>query len=334
MPIPGAPACGCEFSRISPAFAGRALVPVSPPCHHTHAARPFDLLFCLLTCTGPLNRLDCVAGKTIRVLCLGDLVGRPGRRAIRECLPQIKAEYQVDFTIVNVENATNGAGLRVKEGEELLGYGIDCMTSGDHILDFPESADYCEKEYRLLRPVNYEMKGRGAWIYDPGSGVRIGVVNACGHVFMKERCKTQNVFHATRDAVEKLREETPIVFVDMHAEATSEKVAMGWHLDGRASAVFGSHTHVQTADLQVLPGGTGYITDLGMTGPHHGVIGRDAEAVLKRFTTDERHFMKVAKGWIKLTGAIFEVDVSSGKCVGTQLFSHTLEGVEETGEGA
>ncbi|MEZ5992944.1 MAG: TIGR00282 family metallophosphoesterase [Planctomycetota bacterium] len=270
-----------------------------------------------------------MAAKTIRVLCLGDLVGRPGRRVIRECLTQVKADHRIDFTIVNVENATNGAGLRVKEGEELLSYGIDCMTSGDHILDFPESFDYAEREYRLLRPVNYEMKGRGAWIFSAGEGVRVGVVNAAGQVFMKERCKTENAFPATLEAVEKLREETPIVFVDIHAEATSEKIAMGWYLDGKASAVFGSHTHVQTADLQILPGGTGYMTDLGMTGPHHGVIGRDVEAVLKRFTTDERTYMKVAKDWVRMTGAIFEIDVKTGKCVGTKLFSHTLETTSE-----
>jgi len=272
-----------------------------------------------------LERQETVSAKTVRVLCLGDLVGRPGRRVIRECLAQVKADHRIDFTIVNVENATNGAGLRVKEGVEMLGYGIDCMTSGDHILDFPESQDYAEREYRLLRPVNYEMKGRGAWIYSAGDGVRIGVVNAAGQVFMKERCPTANAFPATLEAVERLREETPIIFVDMHAEATSEKVAMGWHLDGKASAVFGSHTHVQTADLQVLPGGTGYLTDLGMTGPHLGVIGRDASAVLKRFTTDERTYMKVAKDWLRMTGAIFEVEVSSGKCVGTELFQHELQ---------
>jgi metallophosphoesterase (TIGR00282 family) len=268
-----------------------------------------------------------VAGKTIRVLCLGDLVGRPGRRAIRECLPAVKAEHRIDFTIVNVENATNGAGIRQKEGDELLGYGVDCMTSGDHIMDFPESQDYAEREYRLLRPVNYEIRGRGAWTYDAG-GPRVGVINACGHVFMKERCKTQNVFHATMAAVERLRDETPIIFVDMHGEATSEKIGMGWFLDGKASVVFGSHTHVQTADVQILPGGTGYITDLGMTGPHEGVIGREVEAVLKRFTTEEKHFLKVAKGWVRLTGAIFEVDVTSGRCVHAELFNHQLNTVD------
>lgn len=236
----------------------------------------------------------------------------------------MKAAHRIDFTIVNVENATNGAGIRRKEGDELLGYGVDVMTSGDHIMDFPESQDYAEEEYRLLRPVNYDIKGRGAWIYDNGNGVRVGVVNACGHVFMKERCKTTNMFNATLEAVEKLREETQVILVDVHAEATSEKIGMGWHLDGKASAVFGSHTHVQTADAQVLPRGTGYLTDLGMTGPHHGVIGRDVEAVLKRFTTEERAYMKVARNNIKLTGAIFEIDVNTGKCVDVELFSHSL----------
>jgi len=259
------------------------------------------------------------------VLCLGDLVGRPGRRGIRECLPAIKAAHRIDFTIVNVENATNGAGIREKEGAELLAYGVDCMTSGDHIMDFPESQDYAEREYRLIRPVNYEIRGRGAWTYELGGGARIGVINACGHVFMKERCKTNNVFHATLEAVERLRGETPIIFVDMHAEATSEKIGMGWFLDGKASVVFGSHTHVQTSDVQILPGGTGYITDLGMTGPHDGVIGRDVEAVLKRFTTAEKAYMNVAKGRVKLMGAVFEIEVQGGRCVGAELFSHALE---------
>lgn len=265
-----------------------------------------------------------MAAQTVRILCLGDLVGRPGRRGIRECLPAIKLQHRIDFTIVNVENATNGAGIRRKEGEELLGYGIDCMTSGDHILDFTDSLEYAEAEYRLLRPVNYDIKGRGAWTFER-NGARIGVINACGQVFMKERCPTANPFHAVDEAIERLRGETNIILLDMHAEATSEKVAMGWHVDGRASAVFGTHTHVQTADLQVLPGGTGYITDLGMTGPHAGVIGRDVVPVLKRFTTSEKAYMNVARGNVKLNGAIFEINVTSGKCVGTELFSHTAE---------
>lgn len=265
-----------------------------------------------------------MASDTIRVLCLGDLVGRPGRRAIRECLDDIRSEHAIDFTIVNIENATNGAGVREKEATELLGYGIDCMTSGDHILDFPEVNDFMSKEPRLLHPVNYDIPGHGACVYDTPKG-KVGVINAVGHVFMKDRVKTANVFQAVHDAVNRMRDDTRVIFVDIHGEATSEKVGMGWHLDGQASAVFGTHTHVQTADIQILPGGTGYITDLGMTGPHMSVIGRDVEAVLKRFTTTEKQYMKVAKQWIRLTGAIFEVDASSGKCVGTQLFQHELE---------
>ena len=267
----------------------------------------------------------------IRVLCLGDLVGRPGRRAIREGLAQVKQQHGIDFTIVNVENATNGAGIREKEGVELLSYGIDVMTSGDHVLDFAETADYLKAEPRLLRPYNYAMAGHGSRIYQC-NGIKVGVVNLCGHVFMKERCEVHNVFHAGLDAVERLRAETKVIFVDMHGEATSEKIAMGWHLDGKASAVFGSHTHVQTADIQLLPKGTGYITDLGMTGPHFGVIGRDMEAVLKRFTTPEHHYMKVARDWVRLTGAIFEVEVATGRCLKAELFQHQVEFAPEPEE--
>lgn len=251
-------------------------------------------------------------------------MGRPGRRAIRECLEGVKVKHGIDFTIVNVENATNGAGVRPKEATELLGYPIDCLTSGDHILDFPEINDVMAREPRLLRPLNYDIPGHGAYVYNTPKG-KVGVVNVAGHVFMKDRVKTANAFHTARDAVNRMRDETHVILVDIHGEATSEKVAMGWHLDGMASAVFGSHTHVQTADIQVLPGGTGYLTDLGMTGPHYGVIGREIEPVLKRFTTEEKHYMKVAKKWIRMTGAIFEVNAKTGKCTDAKLFSHQLE---------
>lgn len=264
-----------------------------------------------------------MAGNTINVLCLGDLVGRPGRRAIREGLPEVKQRLGVDFTIVNVENATNGAGIRAKEGIELLSYGVDVMTSGDHALDFPETGDYLKAEPRLLRPVNYEMPGLGAHVYACGD-VQVGVVNVVGHVFMKERCKVNNAFHAAMEAVNELRKRTPIVLVDMHGEATSEKIALGWHLDGLASAVFGTHTHVQTADVQVLPKGTGYITDLGMTGPHFGVIGREVETVLKRFTTTEHAYMKVAREWNRMTGALFEIEKATGRCIRAELFQHQV----------
>lgn len=260
---------------------------------------------------------------TIRVLCLGDLVGRPGRRAVREALAAIKQQHRIDFTIVNIENATNGAGVREKEAVELLSYGIDCMTSGDHILDFPDVYPYMKTEPRLLRPVNYDIPGFGAHVYNSPRG-RVGVVNVAGQVFMKERCTVRNPFDAAMQAVTELRQQTPVVLVDIHCEATSEKVGMGWHLDGKASAVFGTHTHVQTADAQVLPGGTGYLTDLGMCGPHLGVIGRDKDAVLKRFTSPEKVYLRVARRWVKLTGAIFELDVSTGKCRGTELFQHQV----------
>ncbi|GIK53004.1 MAG: 2',3'-cyclic-nucleotide 2'-phosphodiesterase [Planctomycetes bacterium] len=262
--------------------------------------------------------------ETIRVLALGDLVGRPGRRILRERLKALRAERALDFVIVNVENATNGAGTRPKEADEILAAGVDCMTNGDHIVDHPEINDYLEREPRLLRPLNYPLPGRGAHVYEPRPGLKIGVLSVCGHVFMKAPQNTQPAFVALEPNLLRLRAATPILFVDVHAEATSEKVAMGWHLDGRVSGVFGTHTHVQTSDAQVLPRGTGYITDLGMTGPHLGVIGRDKDMVLKRFMTGEQRFLKVAKEWVRMNGAIFTVETATGRCRDVELFSEQL----------
>jgi 2',3'-cyclic-nucleotide 2'-phosphodiesterase len=261
---------------------------------------------------------------TIRVLCLGDLVGRPGRRVVRECLQGVREAHNIDFVIANVENATNGAGVRAKEVADLPGHGVDVMTSGDHILDYPEVNEYLAGEPRLLRPVNFTLPGHGARVYQHGE-IKIGVVNVIGKVFMKDRAPIGNPFHAAEQAVTELRAETPIVLVDFHCEATSEKVAMGWFLDGKASAVFGTHTHVQTADAQVLPEGTGYITDLGMTGPHKGVIGREYETVIQRFTSSEKVYMKVAKQWPRMCGAIFTIETQTGRCQSADTFVHALE---------
>ncbi|MBX3460682.1 MAG: YmdB family metallophosphoesterase [Planctomycetes bacterium] len=260
---------------------------------------------------------------SIRILCLGDLVGRPGRRVIRECLPAVRRDHAIDFVIVNIENATNGAGVREKEAAELLGYGIDCMTSGDHVLDFPDVYEYLRREPRLLRPHNYDIPGTGAHVYQTPKGP-VGVVNVVGHVFMKDKVPTRNAFKTAEAAVGELRQRTPVVLVDIHGEATSEKIGMGWLLDGKASAVFGTHTHVQTADAQVLPGGTGFLTDLGMTGPHFGVIGRDKDTVLKRFRDEEKAYMRVAKQWIRMTGAIFDINTGTGRCNSVELFSKAL----------
>ncbi len=260
---------------------------------------------------------------TIRVLCLGDVVGRPGRRVIRECLAETIKEQRIDFSIVNIENCTNGIGPRKKEADELLAYGIDCMTSGDHIYDHPEINDWLASSDKLLRPENYDLPGKGAAVYKCGK-LKVGVINAAGEVFMKERKNQSNGFHAVDNAIRRLREETSIIFLDFHGEVTSEKIAMGWFCDGRISGVFGSHTHVQTADARVLPKGTGYITDLGMTGPHDGVIGRLREAVLERFIENKKTYMSVAKGDLRMNGVIFEVETETGKCVGVEIFSKTL----------
>ncbi|MCC6572746.1 MAG: YmdB family metallophosphoesterase [Planctomycetes bacterium] len=266
--------------------------------------------------------------KTIRVLALGDLVGRPGRRVVREKLAQVRAEHKIDFVICNVENATNGAGTRIKEAQDIIASGVDCCTNGDHIVDYPEIFPMLNSNPRLLRPINYKMAGHGAWVYPLDNGVKIGVINACGQVFMKPHMEATNPFPLVDEAVAKMREQTPVVFLDMHGEATSEKVAMGWMLDGKVSGVFGSHTHVQTADVQVLPQGTGYITDLGMTGPYHSVIGRDKDLVVQRFLTEKHIYMKVARRWARMSGAIFTVESATGHCVDAQLFTHKLEADE------
>ncbi len=257
----------------------------------------------------------------MRILCLGDVVGRPGRTLLANSLPTIRETQSIDFVIANVENITNGAGVREKECAPLFEVGVDAMTSGDHILDLQESRAYLEREPRLLRPFNYKMEGNASNVFDTPKG-SVAVLNAIGHTFMREKAPTRTPFPEIRHEVQTLREKTPVVMVDFHAEVTSEKIAMGWHLDGIASAVFGTHTHVQTADNQVLHHGTGYVTDLGMCGPHDGVIGRDKELVLKRFIDNERKYLKVAREGAGLRGAIFSVDTDSGRCQSVKLFRH------------
>lgn len=266
------------------------------------------------------------------MLALGDLVGRPGRRVLREKLAEVRAAQNIDFVICNVENATNGAGTRVKEAQEIIAAGVDCLTNGDHVVDYPEIFPLLDSNPRLLRPVNYKMPGHGAWVYPLDNGVKVGVINACGQVFMKQVMEASNPFPVVEQAVARMREQTPLIFLDMHGEATSEKIAMGWMLDGKVSGVFGSHTHVQTADIQVLPGGTGYLTDLGMTGPYFGVIGRDKDMVLQRFLSEKHVYMKVARRWARMSGAIFTVDAVTGRCLKAELFSHRLEADESAAD--
>jgi metallophosphoesterase (TIGR00282 family) len=218
----------------------------------------------------------------LNILFIADVVGRPGRWAVSQLLPDLKRTHQIDFTIANVENAAGGFGLTKEIAKKIHTYGVDCLTSGNHIWDRKDIYPYLEEDFRILRPANYPpgVPGRGSAVFDAQDGSRVGVLNLQGRIYIKE---IDCPFRVAEREIERLREETSILIVDMHAEATSEKIALGWYLDGKVSAVLGSHTHVQTADEAVLPRGTAYITDAGMTGSHDSVIGFNKEDALSRF---------------------------------------------------
>ena len=247
----------------------------------------------------------------LRILFLGDIMGEPGRKAVIGNLAAFKAEREIDFVIVNGENSAGGRGITPKISIDLLRAGAAVITTGDHIWDQAEIVSYFETEPRLLRPLNYppNTPGAGSVVLETKKG-KVAVVNVQGRTFMKH--DLENPFLAVEAEVERLRQETPVIFVDFHAETTSEKVAMGRFLDGRVSAVIGTHTHVQTADEQVFPGGTAFLCDAGMCGPVESVIGSQIDLVLKRFTTSMPAKFYVAKGEAQLSGAIVEIDESTG----------------------
>lgn len=248
----------------------------------------------------------------MKVLFIGDVIGKPGRQAVGHLLPGLAAEHAIDFVIANGENAAAGFGITEKVGQELFGLGIDVLTGGNHLWDKKDSVSYIAKETRILCPANYPTNAVGArsGFFEARNGARIGVFCLQGRVFMQA---LDCPFRKADEMVEKLRKETDIIFVDVHAEATSEKVALGWHLDGRVSAIIGTHTHVPTADERILPKGTAYVTDAGMTGGHDGVIGMDKEAVLKRFLTGMPQKFETAEGDVRLNAVVVDVDEKSGK---------------------
>src|SRR5580765_7709124 len=218
----------------------------------------------------------------MRILFIGDVVGRPGRQLIKTGLAALVSRYEVDLVIANAENAAAGFGITRDIGEELLDLGVDVMTSGNHIWDKKEALDYIGIEPRLLRPAHSPAgaAGNGSYRARTRDGRSVGVVNVMGRVFM---LNIDDPFTVVLREIDALRERTRIIFVDFHAEATSEKIAMGWHLDGKVTALVGTHTHVQTADERILPKGTAYLTDAGMTGPHDSIIGVEVEPALARF---------------------------------------------------
>ena len=260
----------------------------------------------------------------MRILFIGDIVGKPGREAVRILLPELKKKYRLDLCIANAENVAGGSGITPRLAEELFSYGLNMLTSGDHIWKRKEVLEILDSEMRILRPANYpaESPGRGYGIIETKKGQKVGVINLEGRVFMSSlSCP----FKCAQEAARQIKEKTQIILVDFHAEATSEKIALGWFLDGMVSAVLGTHTHVQTADERILPGGTAYITDLGMTGPYDSVIGRKVEQILARFLTQMPVRFEMASENVQLHGVVLEIDDKTGKAKSITRIQEKLE---------
>jgi metallophosphoesterase (TIGR00282 family) len=250
---------------------------------------------------------------------IGDVVAKPGRIAVLERIQDLREQHQIDLAIMNAENLAGGFSVTPQLCEQLFASGIDVMTSGNHIFDKKEAIEYIRKQPRLLRPANYppNTPGSGHWVGEV-NGTRAAVMNVMGRVFMPP---SDDPFRIIDDVIESLPAEAKVRIVDIHAEATSEKVAMGWHLDGRVSAVCGTHTHVQTADERILPGGTAYLTDLGMTGSYAGVIGMDKTDVLARFTSATARRAEHSTGQVRICAAVLDIDEASGKARDIQRLS-------------
>jgi 2',3'-cyclic-nucleotide 2'-phosphodiesterase len=243
----------------------------------------------------------------MKILFVGDVVGRIGRRLIREKLPGLQENNQVDLTIVNVENAAGGFGITKEVAREIMSHGADVMTTGNHVWDKAEVTEYLNEEPRLLRPANYPKGAPGSGLYlgETPAGIQFAVINVQGRVFMP---LVDCPFQAMQKEVQKLTRDAPVIVVDFHAEATSEKQAMGWFLDGQVSAVVGTHTHVPTADARVLPKGTAYVSDVGMTGPFDSIIGMKVEKSLSRFLTGLPSRFEPATDYPRLCAVLIDVD--------------------------
>lgn len=251
---------------------------------------------------------------TINILFIGDIVGKPGRQAIARELHRLVDRYTIDLVIANGENAAGGFGLTVETAKELFEYGVQFFTSGNHIWDKKDALDYISREQRLIRPANYPpgTPGKGSAVISTAGGVKVAVLNLEGRVFMNN---LDCPFRTADREIEILKQETSLIFVDFHAEATSEKSSLGWYLDGRVSAVVGTHTHVQTADERILPGGTAYLTDAGMTGAFESVIGVRKDEPINKFLTQLPFKFEVAKKDIRLNGVVIRVDKSTGRAL-------------------
>jgi len=248
----------------------------------------------------------------MKILCIGDVVGKAGRNALAETLPELQKELKVDFTVVNAENAAGGSGVTPRIANQLFRAGTDVITLGDHVWDRQEIVEYLQEKDRIIRPANFPegTPGRGWCLAQTEKGVKIGVINLLGRTFM--RYNVECPFRSLRKIVDEIRRETPLIVVDYHGETTSEKVAIGFYIDGGASVLFGTHTHIQTADEKILPKGTAYITDLGMTGPYDSVIGQNKDKIIRRFLTSMPMRFEVATDNVIIHGILVDVDEQSG----------------------
>jgi metallophosphoesterase (TIGR00282 family) len=248
----------------------------------------------------------------VKILFIGDIFGKPGRDIAQRAIPALVAAHGIDLVIANVENSAAGFGVTGDIAETILRYGVDVMTSGNHVWDKKEVLEYIPRQPRLLRPANFPagVPGRGTWLGQTRTGEPVAVINVMGRVFMSP---LDDPFAVVLREIESVRGKARVILVDFHAEATSEKVAMGWHLDGRVTAIFGTHTHVQTADERLLPKGTAYLTDVGMTGPHDSIIGVTIEAALGRFVNGMPARFEAATGPGRLNAIIITADPASGR---------------------
>lgn len=255
----------------------------------------------------------------MRILVVGDIVGSPGRSLLKQALPALRRKHEIDYCIANVENAAGGFGLTKNTCDEILDAGVDCLTTGNHVWDKKEILDFIDLIPQLLRPANYppDQPGAGSFVGRGRlSGHPIATLNLSGRVFMGGAI--DDPFRRASAEVERLKRETDVIIVDFHAEATSEKTALGYHLDGQVSAVLGTHTHVPTCDQRILPGGTAYCTDIGMTGPYDSVIGVTTEAILRRFLTGMPTRFETAKGDPRFAAVMVEVDPRGGRALSVE----------------
>ena len=266
----------------------------------------------------------------MNLLFVGDIVGEPGRRVLRAVLRRLRESRRIDIVVANGENSAGGAGITVNTAAEIFQAGVDIITTGDHLWDQKEVVMLLQTESRFVRPLNYPPGtiGQGSAIWRSEAGQPVAVLNLQGRTFMPP---LENPFLCAKAEVARLRQVTPMIFVDMHAEATSEKIALARMLDGQVSAVIGTHTHVQTADEQIFPGGTAYLTDAGFTGPHESILGREIEPIIERFRANTPQKFGVATERIMLQGALVEIDPGTGRALRIERISESMPEAESSG---